>query len=168
MDRSKNQSKRSRNQMELCWSCGEKNRQPLDKPHSFWMPRRNRGRPRTTWKDGSDSFVEHWHCVARGPVEVNGEGLRRPTTDIQLTFNGWNWTEDWVNYCQRNIRFITEHIKHQLIEAGKCWYALRRLRKEGYNQGKNDHLLQTLVVPKFFSDGLSVYAASISELNTVQ
>ena len=43
----------------------------------------NRGRPRTRWKDGSVSFVEHWHRVARGPVEVSVEGLRRPTTDIQ-------------------------------------------------------------------------------------
>ena len=29
-------------------------------------------------------------------------------------------------------------------------------------------MFQTLVIPKFFSDGLSVYAASITELNTVQ
>ena len=92
MDRRKNQSTRSRNQMELCWSCGEKNRKPLDKPHSFWMPRghtTNRGRPRTRLKDGSVSFVEHWHCVARGPVEVNGEGLRRPTTDIKRLKLNW-------------------------------------------------------------------------------
>ena len=43
---------------------------------------RNRGRPRTRWRDDFDSFLKYWHRSKRGSVEVNGEGLR-PTTDIQ-------------------------------------------------------------------------------------
>ena len=36
---------------------------------------------------------------------------------------------------QGNGRF-TEHTKRKLFETNKCLYALRSLRKEGYNQWK--------------------------------
>ena len=64
---------------------------------------------------------------------------------------------------QGNGRF-TQHIKRKLLEANKCLYVLRSLRKEGYNQVEIDHLFQSLVLPKI----LSVYTASTPELNTVQ
>ena len=67
---------------------------------------------------------------------------------------------------QGNGRF-TEHIKRKLLEANKCLYVLRSLRKEGYNQVEIDHLFQSLVLLKI-SYGLSVYVASAHELNTVQ
>ena len=63
--------------------------------------------------------------------------------------------------------WFTEHIKRKLLEANKCLYVLRRLRKEEYNQVEIDHLFQSLVLPKI-SYVLLVYAASIPELNTVQ
>ena len=55
---------------------------------------------------------------------------------------------------QSNGRF-TKHIKRKLLEANKCLYVLRSVRKEGYNQVENDHLFQSLVSPKI-SYGLSV------------
>ena len=66
---------------------------------------------------------------------------------------------------QGNGRF-TEHIKRKLLEANKCLYVLRSLRKEGYNQVEIDHLFQSLVLPKI-SYGLPVYAVSVPELDTV-
>ena len=63
--------------------------------------------------------------------------------------------------------WFTEHIKRKLLEANKCLYVLRRLRKEEYNQVEIDHLFQSLVLPKI-SYVLLVYAASVPELNTVQ
>ena len=62
---------------------------------------------------------------------------------------------------------VLEHIKRKLSEANKCLYALRSLRKEGYNQVEIDHLFQSFVLPKI-SYGLRVYAASVPELNTAQ
>ena len=65
-------------QMELGWSCGEKNRQLLDNPHliTFWngTPRghvhnRNRRRSRTRWRDDLDRLAKHWHRVASSRVQ---------------------------------------------------------------------------------------------------
>jgi len=46
-------------------------------------------------------------------------------------------------------------------------YVLRSLKKEGYNQEEIDLLFQSLVLPKTWH-GLLVYAAFVSELNTVK
>ena len=58
-------------------------------------------------------------------------------------------------------------IKIKLIEANKCLYIIRSLRKEGYTQEKIDHLFDMIVLPKLLY-GLSVYAASSSDLAVVQ
>ena len=59
---------------------------------------------------------------------------------------------------QSNSRF-SEHIKNKLLEANKCLFVLRSLRKEGYCQADIDHLFIAIVLPKI-SYGLSVFAAS--------
>ena len=59
---------------------------------------------------------------------------------------------------QSNCRF-TEHIRSNLVEANRCLFVIRSLRKEGYNQADIDHLFASIVLPKI-TYGLSVYAAS--------
>ena len=58
-------------------------------------------------------------------------------------------------------------MKIKLIEANKCLYIIRSLRKEGYTQEEIDHLFDMIVLPKLLY-GLSVYAASSSDLAVVQ
>ena len=67
---------------------------------------------------------------------------------------------------QSNCRF-TEHVRSKLVEANRCLFVIRSLRKEGYNQADIDHLFASIVLPKI-TYGLSVYAASSPELTTVQ
>ena len=67
---------------------------------------------------------------------------------------------------QNNSRF-TVHIKNKLLEANKCLFVIRSLKKEGYCQDDIDHLFNVIVLPKL-TYGLSVYAASKPELTTVQ
>ena len=67
---------------------------------------------------------------------------------------------------QGNCKF-SKHIKIKLIEANKCLYIIRSLRKEGYTQEEIDHLFDMIVLPKLLY-GLSVFAASSSDLAVVQ
>ena len=67
---------------------------------------------------------------------------------------------------QSNHRF-NEHIKVKLLEASKCVYVRRCLRKEGYQQPDVDYVFRSTVLPKQMYD-LPVYASSIPELTTVQ
>ena len=67
---------------------------------------------------------------------------------------------------QNNSRF-TVHIKNKLLEANKCLFVIRSLKKEGYCQDDIDHLFNVIVLPKL-TYGLSVYTASKPELTTVQ
>ena len=67
---------------------------------------------------------------------------------------------------QSNHRF-NEHIKVKLLEANKCVYVIRCLRKEGYQQPDVDYVFRSIVLPKL-TYGLSIYASSIPELTTVQ
>ena len=67
---------------------------------------------------------------------------------------------------QSNHRF-NEHIKVKLLEANKCVYVIRCLRKEGYQQPDVDYVFRSTVLPKQMY-GLPVYASSIPELTTVQ
>ena len=48
---------------------------------------------------------------------------------------------------QSNCRF-TEHVRSKLVEANKCLFVIRSLRKEGYNQADKDHLFASIVLPK--------------------
>ena len=44
---------------------------------TFWTPRghtRNRGRPRTRWRNDLDSFLKLWHCVAQNVVQWRSIG----------------------------------------------------------------------------------------------
>ena len=59
------------------------------------------------------------------------------------------------------------HLSEKLKEANKFLFVLRGLRKEGYTKEEIDCLVKTLVLPKV-TYGLSVYAASESDLSTVQ
>ena len=67
---------------------------------------------------------------------------------------------------QSNHRF-NEHIKVKLLEANKCVYVRRCLRKEGHQQPDVDYVFRSTVLPKLMY-GLPVYASSIPELTTVQ
>ena len=67
---------------------------------------------------------------------------------------------------QNNSRFAV-HIKNKLLEANKCIFVIRSLKKEGYCQDDIDHLFNVIVLPKL-TYGLSVYAVSKLELTTVQ
>ena len=62
---------------------------------------------------------------------------------------------------------FTVDIKNKLLEANKCLFVIRSLKKEGYCQDDIDHLFNVIVLPKL-TYGLSVYAASKPELTTVQ
>ena len=62
---------------------------------------------------------------------------------------------------------FSKHIKIKLIEANKYLYIIRSVRKEGYTQEEIDHLFDMIVLPKLLY-GLSVYAASSSDLAVVQ
>ena len=59
------------------------------------------------------------------------------------------------------------HVKAKLYDANKCLFVIRSLRKEGYTQGELDHPFNAIVLPKILY-GLSVYAASASDLTAVQ
>ena len=59
------------------------------------------------------------------------------------------------------------HVKAKLHEANKCFFVIRSLRKDGYTQDEIDHLFNSIVIPKLLY-GLSVYAASVSELTVIQ
>ena len=67
---------------------------------------------------------------------------------------------------QSNHRF-NEHIKVKLLDANKCVYVIRCLRKEGYQQPDVDDVFRSTVLPKLMY-ALPVYASSIPELTTVQ
>ena len=64
---------------------------------------------------------------------------------------------------QNNSR-STVHIKNKSLEANKCIFVIRSLKKEGYCQDDIDHLFNVIVLPKL-TYGLSVYK---SDLTTVQ
>ena len=57
---------------------------------------------------------------------------------------------------------FSKHIKNKLVEANKCLYIIRSLRKEGYTQEEIDHLFDMIVLPKLLY-GLSVYAATVQQ-----
>ena len=57
-------------------------------------------------------------------------------------------------------------VKAKLHEANKCLFVIRSLHKDGYTQDEIDHLFNSIVIPKLLY-GLSVYAASISDLNVI-
>ena len=65
-----------------------------------------------------------------------------------------------------NHRF-NEDIMVNLQEANKCLYAIRCLRKEGYQQPDVYYVFRSIVLPKL-TYGLPIYASSIPELITVQ
>jgi len=67
---------------------------------------------------------------------------------------------------QGNRKFSL-HVEAKLHEVNECLLIIRSLRKEGYTQGKLDHLFNAIVLPKILYD-LSVYAASASDLTAVQ
>ena len=69
---------------------------------------------------------------------------------------------------QGNCKFGL-HVKAKLHEAFicQCLFVIRSLRKDGYTQDEIDHLFNSIVIPKLLY-GLSVYAASISDLNVIQ
>ena len=67
---------------------------------------------------------------------------------------------------QRGSKFSV-HVKKKIIKAKKSLYILRTLRKERYNLSEIDLLLNTIVLLNI-NYALSVYAASESDLTTVQ
>ena len=64
---------------------------------------------------------------------------------------------------QENNRFN----EHKLMEANRCLFVLRTLRREGYMQPDRDSLFAAIVLPKI-TYGQSVYDASPPDFNTVQ
>ena len=59
------------------------------------------------------------------------------------------------------------HIKAKLCKANKCLHVLRVCRKEHYSQTEIDYLFYSIVFPNI-TYGLSVYGASIMEINVLQ
>ena len=100
------------------------------------------------------------------------ELVLRKRNSLNTHFN----TVDGINQCdslkllgltfQSNCRF-SEHIKLKLKEANKGLFIIRSLRKEGYSQKEIDYLFSSIILPKI-TYGLSVYAASLPELRTIQ
>ena len=67
---------------------------------------------------------------------------------------------------QENCKY-SGHVRAKLIEANKCLFVLRSLRKEDFGQGEVDHLFSALVLPNF-TYGLPVYGAVDSDLTVIQ
>lgn len=67
---------------------------------------------------------------------------------------------------QGNCKF-SMHVKAKLHGANKCLFVIRSLCQEGYTQDEIDHLFNSILIPKLLY-GLSVYAASVSELTVIQ
>ena len=67
----------------------------------------------------------------------------------------------------QDINRFSEHVKNILVEANRYLFVLRTLLQEGYMQPDIDSLFAAIVLPKI-TYGLSVYAASPPDLNTVQ
>ena len=67
---------------------------------------------------------------------------------------------------QENCKY-SEHARAKLIEASKCLFASRSLRKRGFSQGDVNHLFSALILPNF-SYGLPVYGAVDSDLTVIQ
>ena len=59
------------------------------------------------------------------------------------------------------------HIKAKLCKANKCLHVLRVCRKERYSQTEIDYLFYSIVFPNI-TYGLSVYGASVVEINVLQ
>ena len=59
------------------------------------------------------------------------------------------------------------HVRAKLINANRCLFVLRSLRKEGFSQVEVDRLFSALVLPNF-TYGLSVYGAVDSDLTVIQ
>ena len=59
------------------------------------------------------------------------------------------------------------HIKAKLCKANKCLHVLRVCRKERYSQTEIDYLFYSIVLPNI-TYGLSVYGASVAEINVLQ
>ena len=55
----------------------------------------------------------------------------------------------------------------KLIKANKCLFVLRSFWKEGFSQGKVDHLFSTLVLPNLIY-GVPVYGTANSDLTVIQ
>ena len=67
----------------------------------------------------------------------------------------------------QDINRFSEHVKNILVEANRYLFVLRTLLQEGYMQPDIDSLFAAIVLPKI-TYGLSVYAASPPDLNTMQ
>ena len=59
------------------------------------------------------------------------------------------------------------HIKAKLCKANKCGHVLRVCRKKCYCQTEIDSLFYSIVLPNI-TYGLSVYGASVAEINVLQ
>ena len=72
------------------------------------------------------------------------------------------------NISERLYNYVhNEHVKQKLMEANRCLFSLCTLCQGGYMQPDLDSLFAAIVLPKI-TYGLSVYAASLPELNTMQ
>lgn len=65
---------------------------------------------------------------------------------------------------QGNCKF-SMHVKAKLHEANKCLFVIRSLCQD--TQDEIDHLFNSILIPKLLY-GLSLYAASVSELTVLQ
>ena len=75
------------------WSCGEKNRPPLESPHyvlDALGTHKDQSRLRTRWRNDLDSFIKRWHRVAQN---VNQWRSMWRAYVQPKTFNGRNWAE---------------------------------------------------------------------------
>ena len=99
----------------------------------------------------------------------NNQMLSNPSKWKELTFRKKKNDEIYAKiraHCDNLILLgvtlqsdckFNEHVKRQLTKANKCFYILKTLRKEQYNQTEIGHLFRSLVPPNI-TYGLSITA----------
>ena len=76
-------------------------------------------------------------------------------------------TLDLLGLTFQNDCKFSAHIKAKLCKGNKCLHVLRVCRKERYSQIEIDSLFYSIVLPNT-TYGLSVYGASVAEINVLR
>ena len=119
------------------------------------------------------NFYQEWledNCMPCNVTKCNELCIRKRCKENYSPDNDTKLVESLklLGITFQNNSMFTVHIKNKLLEANKCLFVIKSLKKEGFCQDDIDHLfINAMVLPKL-TNGLSVYAASKPELTTVQ
>ena len=132
------------------------------------------------WKGGSDTssglvqkFLTWANCIvvpwAVTLTSVKNLSWRRKGTPHFFVVRDipQHATLDLLDLIFQNDCKFFAHIKAKLWKANKCLHVLRVCRKERYSQTETDYLFYSIFLPNI-TYGLSVYGASIAEINVLQ